>query len=75
MTVLLTRWFRQHARESKTLQRQVWLLLTSKETEIKLTNIARASLEELMIDYQDFLRINKLLLWDKNHRLVEGFVN
>jgi len=31
---------------------------TSKETEIKLTNVARASLEELMIDYQDFLRTN-----------------
>jgi four helix bundle suffix protein len=46
---------------------------TSKETEIKLTNVARASLEELMIDYQDFLRINKLLLWDKKHRLVERF--
>ncbi len=28
---------------------------TSKETEIKLTNVARASLEELLIDYEDFL--------------------
>jgi four helix bundle suffix protein len=46
---------------------------TSKETEIKLTNVARASLEELMIDYQDYLRINKLLLWNKNDRLVERF--
>ncbi|WP_325402761.1 four helix bundle suffix domain-containing protein [Agriterribacter sp.] len=43
---------------------------TSKETEIKLTNVARASLEELMIDYQDFLRTNKLLLWDKEHKLT-----
>ena len=43
---------------------------TSKETEIKLTNVARASLEELQIDYEDFLRTNKLPLWDKNHRLV-----
>jgi four helix bundle protein len=31
---------------------------TSKETEIKLTNVARASLEELLIDYKDFLRNN-----------------
>ncbi len=46
---------------------------TSKEIEIKLTNIARASLEELMIDYKDFLRINKLPLWDKNHRLYKRF--
>lgn len=43
---------------------------TSKETEIKLTNVARASLEELQIDYEDFLRTNRLPLWDKNHRLV-----
>src|SRR6202008_1994566 len=28
---------------------------TSKETEIKLTNVARASLEELLADYRDFL--------------------
>jgi four helix bundle suffix protein len=43
---------------------------TSKETEIKLTNVARASLEELMLDYEDFLRKQKLLLWEKEHRLV-----
>ena len=30
---------------------------TSKEMEIKLTNVARASLEELLIDYYDFLRV------------------
>ncbi len=44
---------------------------TSKETEIKLTNVARASLEELQIDYEDFLRTQKLPIWDKNHRLVD----
>jgi four helix bundle suffix protein len=43
---------------------------TSKETEIKLTNVARASLEELQIDYEDFLRTRKLPIWDKDHRLV-----
>lgn len=43
---------------------------TSKEMEIKLTNVARASLEELKIDYQDFLRTNKLPIWDKEHKLV-----
>ena len=43
---------------------------TSKETEIKLTNVARASLEELLIDYEDFLRTKKLNLWAKDHRLV-----
>jgi four helix bundle suffix protein len=40
---------------------------TSKEMEIKLTNVARASLEELLIDYKDFLRNNKLAYWDKSH--------
>jgi len=43
---------------------------TSKEMEIKLTNVARASLEELQIDYEDFLRTRKLPVWEKNHRLV-----
>jgi four helix bundle suffix protein len=46
---------------------------TSKETEIKLTNVARASLEELMIDYEDFLRTNKLPRWDRNHKLSLRF--
>jgi four helix bundle suffix protein len=39
---------------------------TSKETEIKLTNVARASLEELLADYRDFLRVRGLPVWDKN---------
>ncbi len=33
---------------------------TSKKTELKLTQVARASLEELKLDYEDFLRQNKL---------------
>lgn len=41
---------------------------TSKEAEIKLVNVARASLEELLEDYHDFLRTRKLVLWDKNSR-------
>lgn len=36
---------------------------TSKETEIKLTNVARASLEELRLDYEDYLRQNGLPQW------------
>ncbi len=43
---------------------------TSKETELKLTNVARASLEELLIDYEDFLRTKKLKLWEKDSPLV-----
>jgi four helix bundle suffix protein len=41
---------------------------TSKEAEIKLINVARASLEELLEDYRDFLRVRKFSLWDKNSK-------
>jgi four helix bundle suffix protein len=44
---------------------------TSKEFEIKLTNVARASQEELLIDYQDFLRTNQLEEWPKDHPYVK----
>jgi four helix bundle suffix protein len=40
---------------------------TSKKFELKLVGVARASLEELLLDYQDFLRQRKLPLWDKSH--------
>ena len=36
---------------------------TSKETEIKLTNVAKTSLQELLIDYEDFLRVRGLKQW------------
>ena len=41
---------------------------TSKETEIKLTNVARASLEELLEDYRDFLRVRGARLWAKDSK-------
>jgi four helix bundle suffix protein len=37
---------------------------TSKKTELKLTNVARASLEELRLDYEDFLRQRGLPIWE-----------
>lgn len=40
---------------------------TSKETELKLVGVARASLEELLLDYEDFLRQKGLVLWGKEH--------
>jgi four helix bundle suffix protein len=40
---------------------------TSKEMEIKLTNVARASLEELLTDYRDFLRVRGLQEWPSDH--------
>jgi len=36
---------------------------TSKKTELKLTNVARASLEELCLDYEDYLRQRRLPQW------------
>jgi hypothetical protein len=41
---------------------------TSKETEIKLFGVARASLEELLRDYYDFLRVRALPIWEKESR-------
>jgi len=41
---------------------------TSKETEIKLTNVARASQEELLEDYRDFMRGHKIEEWAASHR-------
>ncbi len=39
---------------------------TSKKTELKLTGVARASLEELLLDYEDFLRQRGLRVWGKS---------
>src|SRR5712671_2370562 len=41
---------------------------TSKETEIKLFGVARASLEELLVDYRDFLRVRDFRVWDKDSK-------
>ncbi len=41
---------------------------TSKETELKLTNVARASLGELLLDYEDFLRQRGLRQWAPDSR-------
>ena len=49
---------------------------TSKKIELKLVGIARASLEELLQDFHDFLRLNEFSLWGKDHPLsktVRGF--
>ena len=41
---------------------------TSKEMELKLTNVARASLEELLEDYRDYLRVGSHPQWDKDSK-------
>jgi restriction system protein len=45
---------------------------TSKKSELKLIGIARASLEELLLDYKDFLRQRGLALWEKGHPQAEA---
>ena len=44
---------------------------TSKKTEIKLIGVARASLEELLLDYEDYLREHQLELWGKEDSRVK----
>ena len=44
---------------------------TSKKTELKLVGVARASLEELLLDYQDFLRQRSLAVWGKDHATAQ----
>lgn len=46
---------------------------TSKKSELKLTNVARASLEELRLDYEDFLRQRGLELWPPAHPALKRF--
>jgi restriction system protein len=45
---------------------------TSKKSELKLIGIARASLEELLLDYNDFLRQRGLALWEKGHQKAQA---
>lgn len=45
-------------------------MLTSLKSAIVLTNVARASLEELIQDYQDFLRQRDLPIWDRSDQRV-----
>lgn len=45
--------------------------ITSSETEVKLINVGRASLQELREDYEDYLKKHSLQLWDKDHPRFE----
>ncbi|MEO8434297.1 MAG: four helix bundle suffix domain-containing protein [Pyrinomonadaceae bacterium] len=45
---------------------------TSKKFELKLVGVARASLEELLLDYEDFLRQRGLKLWGKDHPTAQA---
>ena len=41
---------------------------TSKEMEVRLVSVARASLQELLEDYKDFLRVRDFPIWEKESR-------
>lgn len=45
--------------------------LTSRKMEMNLTNVAKASLEELIKDYKDYLRVRNLPIWDREHPRFE----
>lgn len=46
--------------------------LTSSETHIKLLNVARASFQELLVDFEDYLRTRKLQIWEIDSHKVEA---
>ncbi|MHB1350994.1 MAG: four helix bundle suffix domain-containing protein [Desulfobulbaceae bacterium] len=48
---------------------------TSKKTELKLTQVARASLEELKLDYEDFLRQRGLAQWERENPLRQALID
>ncbi len=48
---------------------------TSKKTELRLTSVARASLEELRVDYEDFLRQRGLPLWQRGDARRQALVD
>ena len=48
--------------------------VTSTEMELKLLNVARASLKELKEDYLDYLRRHELALWDVKHPRYDGLL-
>ncbi|GAB6097741.1 hypothetical protein JCM14469_39950 [Desulfatiferula olefinivorans] len=48
---------------------------TSRKTELKLTQVARASLEELKLDYEDFLRQRGLRLWERDNPIRQSLID
>ena len=49
--------------------------MTSSEMEIKLLNVARASIKELREDYEDYLRARRMQIWDKAHPRYDGMLS
>ena len=66
-----TKWFRLRGRASRILPKEVRPQLLRAETEIKLTNVEKASLEELLVDYEDYLRVRGKPQWTPEHPRFE----
>jgi four helix bundle suffix protein len=67
------RWFRQARSGVQNIAEGSQASGTSKKSELKLTNVARASLEELRLDYEDFLRQRNLPRWPPDHPALVRF--
>ena len=63
-TGLLIRWFKRHVQVWQTLWKVLKPVPPVKKTELKLTNVAKASQEELLEDYRSFLRQRTLPIWE-----------
>ncbi len=48
--------------------------VTSTEMELKLLNVARASIQELLEDYEDYIISHKLIKWTKDHPRFNGML-
>ena len=57
------RWSRPPVPDARTSRKEAVPQPTSSQTELRLINVARASLEELLLDYEDFLRHLRLTQW------------
>jgi len=65
----MIRWYRrsEKAKHASGVTEGCMTSGTSKKTELKLIGVARASLEELLLDFQEYLRQRNLALWGKDH--------
>lgn len=63
----------QAARSGKQNIAEGYSQKTSLKGYIKLLGVAKGSLEELKLDYEDFLKRFNLQIWDKNHPKIREF--
>ncbi len=64
----MIKWYRRRGSGKQNILEGTKASGTSKEMEVKLRNVARASQEELLADYRDFLRVRELRTWPKESK-------